>query len=35
VNKAGDMKFTLRQLTYFIAAAETGSITSRVSAWSS
>jgi DNA-binding transcriptional LysR family regulator len=27
VNKAGGMKFTLRQLGYFIAAAETGSIT--------
>jgi len=27
VNKSGGMKFTLRQLTYFIAAAETGSIT--------
>ena len=24
MNKAGDMKFTLRQLTYFIASAETG-----------
>ncbi|MGA2342155.1 MAG: LysR family transcriptional regulator [Steroidobacteraceae bacterium] len=27
MNKAGGMKFTLRQLTYFIAAAETSSIT--------